>query len=321
MTNGPTRIALVEIGTNSTKLVVADAQADDTFRVRHASRRTTRIGRGLAAGGSVHPGAVDENIAAIKALKEIISRYRCDRVFAFSTFALRRAANAATVTRRLEGAIGEPLRIITGRDEARFAYLSAERHLRLTRPAAVLIDIGGGSTEVVVARHGRVSSTRSLPLGALHLTERFLHSDPVDSTEFAGLERHVDRVMRRAFHRSGIHRSEPRNLDLVASGGTIGAISWVIACSRREARSGPTSLPASIRLGEASAFLDRCLGLSLRERRRIPGLHPDRAEIVCAGLAIVLAAMRNLGKRTLQPSRGGVREGALIHIIRRGLRW
>lgn len=306
------RVALLEIGSNSTKLLIADARAGD-FRVHRLCRRTTRIGRGIGTTGRITDRALSENVAAIENLKRIIARARCDRTFAFATFALRRAGNAKAAARRLERAIGEPLRILGGREEARFAYASAERNLRLSRPAVILIDIGGGSTEIIAARKGRVVGARSLSLGALGLTEEFIHTDPVEPGEFAALDRRVSGVMRRAIRDMRIDRAAPRDLDLAASGGTIGALSRAMASSR--------PLPAKIRIGEASAFLDRCLALPLRERSRIPGLDPARADIVCAGLAILLCAMRIFGKRIVHPNDGGAREGALLHIIRNDFRW
>jgi len=314
------RIALIEIGTNSTKLLVADVCSGD-FRVRFVSRLTTRIGRGLEERGRIHPRAVGENAAAVQTLNKTILAHRCDRVFAFSTFALRRAKNSAAVARRLERTIGEPLRILTGRDEARFAYLSAARNLRLTKPVTVLVDIGGGSTELVAARRGRLFCARSLALGALHLTERFLHTDPARPDEFSALDGYVTRVIGTALRTSRIKDIDPRDIDLVASGGTIGALSHAIAGSRRGARRAGCGLPARITLGQAAAFLDRCLSLPLSDRRRIPGLDPDRADIVCAGLVVAVTMMRTLGKRALQPNAGGVREGALLHLIQNGYRW
>jgi exopolyphosphatase/guanosine-5'-triphosphate,3'-diphosphate pyrophosphatase len=314
------RIALIEIGTNSTKLLVADVRSGD-FRVRCVSRITTRIGRGLEESGHIHPRAVGANAAAVQTLKKTILAHRCDRVFAFSTFALRRAKNSAAVARRLERTIGEPLRILTGRDEARFAYLSATRNLRLAKPMTVLVDIGGGSTELVAARRGRLFCARSLALGALHLTERFLHADPVQPDEFAALDSYVNRITRAALRETGIDRIEPRDIDLVASGGTIGAMSYAIAGSRPRARRTGRDLPARITLGQAAVFLDRCLSVPLSDRRRIPGLDADRADIVCAGLVVAVTMMRTLGKRVLQPNAGGVREGALLHLIQNGFRW
>jgi exopolyphosphatase/guanosine-5'-triphosphate,3'-diphosphate pyrophosphatase len=313
------RLALIEIGTNTTKLLVADTSPRG-YRVRRVERRTTRIGRGIGGGGRIGTREIAASVTALESLGRTVRAERCDGVFAFSTFALRRASNAKTVARRLEKTIGEPIHSLTGRDEARFAYLAARSKLPLARPVTVLADIGGGSTELVVARRRRIVVERSIPLGALHLTERFIHSDPVDPAEFDALLRHVARVVARTLRSAGVDRTSPRDIDLAASGGAIGALSWVIA-SRGGARAAEKRLPPRIRLGDAAGFLDYCLSLPLDKRRKIRGLHPDRADIVCAGLAIAIRIMRGLRKRALFTSRGGLREGVLLHLIQNGYRW
>lgn len=316
---GRPTIALIEIGTNSTKLLIAELDPVHEFCVRHFSRHTTRLGRGLGRGSSIEPASVNENIAVIEKFKKKVRRHRCQHLFAVSTFALRKARNGRAVAHRLEEAVGGSIKILTGSDEARFAYLSARRNLRLVRPITVLIDIGGGSTEFVVAERRRVTHARSLDLGALHLTERYLHADPIRLDEFAALEDHVDHIVRRAIRSARIDRRSSREIDLAASGGTIGATSLVITHSRRGTPF--DAFTTTIRLGEVSAFLDRCLAVPLHSRKRIPGLDPDRADIICGGLAIVLSLMRLLGKRILQPNAGGMREGALMHLIQNGFRW
>lgn len=313
------RVAIIEIGTNSSKLLVADARRDD-FRVRLFDRRTTRLGRGLDERGSIGRRELAATMTAVEAFKRTASSRRCERVFVFATFALRTASNASAVRKRLERAAGAPVRVISGKEEARFAYLSAMRRLSRDFPVTVLVDVGGGSTEVVAAKRGRVFLEQSLPLGALQLTERFLHADPIDTGEFTVLDRHVNRVCRRVLRSSRLDRMAPRDIGVAVSGGAIGALSWVIARSASPGRASDR-LPDRVRISEAVAFLDRCLALPLRERRRIPGLERDRAEIISAGLAVVVAMTRGLRKRVIHPSLGGVREGVLLHLIRNGYRW
>jgi exopolyphosphatase/guanosine-5'-triphosphate,3'-diphosphate pyrophosphatase len=297
-----------------------------SFAVDHFSRRTTRIGARLDRAGGPAPAAVKANIDALSACRNTIRLHRCDGVFAFGTHAFRRLAasgDSAAVGPRLERAIGVPIRVLTGREEARFAYLSAHANLPLVRPRTVLIDIGGGSTELVVADRGRVRNARSLPLGALHLTERFIHTDPIDNDEFLGLTRHVDRMWRAAVETTGLSSVPPRFIDLAASGGTIGSLARMISGRAPAAGRRKTAPPPSEKItsAEAGDFLNRCLALTLRERKRIQGLDPERADIICAGLAVVVSMMRTIRKRTLFANSGGVREGVLIHLIRNGLRW
>ena len=306
------RIAIVEIGTNSTKLVVARVTSGVlSYRIVRFSKRTTRIGRGLETSGRLSTVGLEQTIDAIRAFAHTLPRGM--HRFAFSTYAMRRASTARDVA-RLEKALGCPLKILTGRQEARFAYQSARHSLRLDLYSTVLVDIGGGSTEIVLADGGRVRAARSLPVGALHLTERFLTSDPIAQDELARMVVHVRATIERALRVMSIDRRRPGEFDLAASGGTVTTLANIIA-------PGGKGNATSVRSIEVSRCLDRLVRTPLRMRKRIAGLAADRADIMPAGVVIVRELLRATGKRVLRVNPGGVREGVLLHIIGNGLRW
>jgi exopolyphosphatase/guanosine-5'-triphosphate,3'-diphosphate pyrophosphatase len=313
------RVALIEIGTNSTKLLVAEVGLKRDFETVHFDRDTTRIGSGLSRGTRIGRDGVDRTLDVIARFQKAARELGCEQFFAFSTYALRKASNAASVVTRLEKQLGCPVKILTGREEARFAYLSARRALASKKPNTVLLDFGGGSTEIVVARHGRIAHARSLALGAVSLTERFIRSDPIERSEFSRLEVFVDAMVRKAVGASGLMMLEPASYELVASGGSISTAGMMIAVAGRHGGGG--RLTRSLQLKDLVALRDRCLSLTLRERKQIPGLDPKRADIIPAGLATVLSFMRYARKRVLYPNPGGVREGVLAHLIANGLRW
>jgi len=305
------RIAIIEIGTNSTKLIVARVAAGTGYRIVRFSKRTTRIGRGLETAARLSTAGLERTIEAIRTFNRGLPR--SIHRFAFSTYAMRRASTTHDVV-RLEKALCCPLKILTGKQEARFAYQSARHSLRLDRHATVLVDIGGGSTEIVLAEGGRVRATRSLPVGALHLTERFLTSDPIAADQLAGMVVHVRATIDKALCVMSIDRRRPGEFDLAASGGTVTTLANIIA--PRGHGDG-----ASVRSIEVSRCLDRLVRIPLRMRKRIVGLAADRADIMPAGLVIVRELLRATGKRVLRVNPGGVREGVLLHIIENGLRW
>ncbi|UCH84726.1 MAG: hypothetical protein JSW50_03250 [Candidatus Latescibacterota bacterium] len=322
MKPSPHRIAVVDIGTNSVKLLIAHAHKTRRFEIDHFLRQTSRI----RAEDRAQPACIDTNVAVLATLDKTIRSFDCRHTFVFGTQGLRelkRTDTTGTVIATLERAVGAPIRILGGKEEARYAYLSAKENLALKRRRTVLIDVGGGSTELVVADRGRVRHARSLPIGALGLTERFIQADPVDDDEFKALTDHVDRTWRRVAAATDLAGQPADSIDLVASGGTIGTLSLVMAGRTtfpkpRFARITPLPNVSSRQVKE---FLDRCLAMPLRDRKRIKGLEPDRADIICAGLAIVLSVMKNVNKRVLQPNHGGVREGVLIHVLQNELRW
>jgi exopolyphosphatase/guanosine-5'-triphosphate,3'-diphosphate pyrophosphatase len=317
------RIALIEIGTNSVKLLIADSLHGRSYKQRHFSRITTRIGRRMTASGNIGRGALEETIAAMHQFQRIIARLRCDRIFAFSTYALRRARNAGAVIRRLEKQTASAIKVLSGKEEARFAYMSAAQALPLTKRHTVLFDVGGGSTEFALATEGTIRRVRSLPVGALHLTERFIRSDPPEVEELDRMMAAIEVSSRPVAAIMKKHRIEPLALDLVVSGGSITTLAKMIRNRTRHPAASVSSPPGAVKIvsGDVSRFLEYCTSLPLRWRRRIPGLEPDRADIIPAGLAIVRSLLRLARKRSLYTNWGGVREGVLLHIIQNDFRW
>jgi exopolyphosphatase/guanosine-5'-triphosphate,3'-diphosphate pyrophosphatase len=309
------RVALIEIGTNTTKFLIADVFGN-AQRVRHFEARTTRIGRGLKKSGRISHEALDATVTAVAALRKKAAKHRADLLIAVATYALRKAANADAVQKRIGKAAGVPLKILTGREEAHFAFLSASNRLKLAKPHTLLIDIGGGSTEVVLANRRRIERARSIPIGALHLTERFVRTEPIDSGDFSALETFVDKTVRRHLAATGADRIAPGHLDLVASGGSVTTIARVIAAGNKH-----IDWVSAVRSSEIHDFLERCLSMTLARRKRIPGLDPKRADIIPAGLAVVVSFMKALRKRTLRINDGGVRNGVIYHLIENDFEW
>jgi exopolyphosphatase/guanosine-5'-triphosphate,3'-diphosphate pyrophosphatase len=315
-------VAIAEIGTNSTKLLVARIGDANRFEIVHFSKKTTRIGGDLHADDRIDEVGLVRTLRALDQFQKTARTHRCDRFFVFATYALRKASNAPRVVRRIQKSLNHPVRILSGQEEARFAYLSANHAIRLRKHNSVLVDIGGGSTELVLAQRGRIVRSRSLPLGALGLTERFVHGDPIDDLEFARLRRHTDGVIGASLTATGINKIDPRSFDLVGSGGSIATASKMIAVEVHGKRI-KTAIHSVSRLSckDVSIFLERCLTMTLAERKRIRGLEPSRADIIPAGLAIILSFMRHTRKRVLYANPGGVREGALVHLIANGFQW
>lgn len=303
-------LAVIDIGTNSTKLVVARCDGRHVEPVFFA-RRTTRMGEGLARSKRIRPAALARTADAVRHLARTARRRGASTVVAVGTYAFRSARNGRAAARRIARDAGIDVRILTGREEAALSFASASARLARPRAATVLIDVGGGSTEMVISHAGRVLAARSLPLGALRLTERFLHTDPVDPEEHRRMERALAAAVGRAV---APFRERVARAGFVASGGSATtALDMVHGRIARSAR-GPGG--GRLRLGELRRLQQACLARSIRERKRMPGLPADRADIVPAGIAVVIAFMTALRKRVVSVTGGGVREGVILRLAR-----
>ncbi len=302
---GARRIGVIDVGTNSTKLVVGIVRGDRVV-VEHFARRASRLGERLTHTGKISNAAALRTARDVHALSVLARSHGAEVVVAVGTYAFRKAANGDAVARRIARRAGVPLRVLSGHEEATLAYLSVLTRLRRPKPYTFLIDVGGGSTEFVAAHRGRLLRARSLPLGALRLTERHFHSDPIAPAERRALEHNVGTSVSRVL--APFRRVKASQIDFVASGGSATtALSMLSPSTRRS----PT---ARVSRRALETLADECFKRTLAQRKRMPGLPSDRADIIPAGLAIVLGFLRAMGKRTLAVSDGGVREGVLIAI-------
>ena len=319
MPGGSANVAVIDIGTNSVKLLIASG--DDPPQQLKFAQEITRAGEGLTTAGEINAAALLRTINAIERFSHVLKQYDCDHVFAFATHAFRMAANGKKAAARIADETSIEVRIISGEEEARFAFTSALARTGWHKPHMYLIDIGGGSVDFVHGAGDEIVAFRTLPLGALHLTERFLSSDPIDADEFAALLRYVRSVVNLLF--KGGELSGPRarlssdQTGLVASGGSVTTIKKMIDKSWTHA----SVTTPKLRIGEMRRLQKRCLALPLAKRRRMPGLEPERADIIPAGLAVVIAFMEGTDKRVLTVNPGGVRDGVLIHVTQNNFRW
>jgi exopolyphosphatase/guanosine-5'-triphosphate,3'-diphosphate pyrophosphatase len=313
------KIALIELGTNSVKLLIAGISTGQDYEVLHLSRVTTRLGAGLETSGSIDPAQMTRTLETIGVFQRVTANFECHKTFTFSTHVLRTAVNAPAVLRAIKDRTGLQVEVLSGRQEAQFAYLCAKNRLRLTKPYTLLMDIGGGSTEFVFAHNGRIEGLQSLPLGALHLTSLYLPGDPIRRDEFRTLKTHIDHRLMEA-GRVILHpQISPLDIDLIASGGTASTLGRMIAAGSD--RDYDPADPPQLKRRALAELLKSCVSLPLEQRKTLAGLDPDRADIIVAGLTVILRTMIKTNKRVLRTNEGGVREGVLQAIIQNGLRW
>jgi len=299
-----TRIAAIDIGSNTILLLVADVGEDGRVHPVREVERTTRLGRGLAKTGHLHPEALKESLGVIDDYLAMSKVLGVDRILIVGTSALRQADNAGDLVDSVEHLYGLEIRIISGLEEARLSFLAVDKEMGRGAPILV-IDIGGGSVEFVLGEGGRISHLESLHLGAVALTETFLLSNPVSQEEFRQMTDHIASNLRR------LTFTPPE--DVVCLGGTATTLAAV--------RVGARGFDPSLLHGSLLSYREVARQVSLyrmmtREGRLgIPGLPEERADIILAGAAILLEAMRFLGFASFKVSCHGLRYGLVYAIL------
>lgn len=303
--------AAIDIGTNTLRLLIAEAVGSDEFAVLHEEQHITRLGEGLMPSRLLQDKPRERSLAVLRRFAEAIRSFRADPVAAVATSAVREARNRREWIAEIEQESGLALRVIDGEEEARLTLLGVRHGLRLGSQRVLVIDVGGGSTEFVLAGGEAIEASVSTGLGVVKLTERYLFSDPPTSGELQGLGRALE-------ERIGRLRSELPALEgtqLIGTAGTpttLAAIDLNLVTYDREKVQGHRLSLARVR-----ELLNRLARLPLRERQRIPGLEPGRTDIIVAGAAVVSVSMEQLGYGEMRVSDSGLREGILLDLLRR----
>jgi exopolyphosphatase/guanosine-5'-triphosphate,3'-diphosphate pyrophosphatase len=298
-------VAVVDIGSNSTRLLIADVRDG---AVTELDRRTavTRLGEGVDASGRLGEAPQERVLATLDGYAEAIARHDCERRIAVMTSAVRDAANGAEFQAAVRDRYGLDARTLTGDEEARLTYLGATAGRNDDDGSRLVIDIGGGSTELVVGEHGRVRFHVSTQAGVVRHTERHLASDPPRPEELEALADDVRGVLEAAV---------PDAAEL-APQAAVAVAGTATSCAAIDLELDPYD-PAqveghTISLDRLGALLSRLSSMPLAERRTIPGLHPDRAPTIVAGVVILAIALRHFGLAATEVSERDILWGGAL---------
>lgn len=273
------RVAAMDCGTNSLRLLVTDVRGEEKRDVVR-EMRVVRLGQGVDETGRFHPDALDRTLAVTREFGELATVLGAQRIRFCATSAARDAENADQLNDGVESILGVRPEVLTGEDEARASFLGATRS---TTGSALVVDIGGGSTELVVGADGDVQWSHSFDVGSVRLTERFLPSDPVSIDEVTALEAYLDGMLR-----PQVSSLEPVST-LVGVAGTI----TTVAAHALELPSYDSSAIHGARIS-VDDMRTACLSLlrmSVADRRALPFMHPGRADVIGAGAMILDAVL------------------------------
>lgn len=303
------RLAAVDIGTNSIRLVVAEALRDGRYRVLDDEKETARVGRLLSSTGRLDPEAVDRALEALRRMKQIAAGYQVNEVRVIGTCAIREAADGAEFCRRVRDEVGLDVHVITAEQEAHLAFLSVARSFNLEGKNVAVADIGGGSTEIVLASGTIIDDVLTTPLGAVRLTEMFAkNGQAMVGDEFPAMVDFIDRELRKRIKKTTL---APHLL--IGSGGTFTALAEMVLAGK-----GQLGLPIrgyEVTRAEVSHLVDRLRKMTAKARRNVPGLSSDRADIIVAGVAIIDRIMQCFKVNRVQVHDRGVRDGLLLTML------
>jgi exopolyphosphatase/guanosine-5'-triphosphate,3'-diphosphate pyrophosphatase len=303
------RLAALDVGSNSIRLLVAEWDPQAGISVIDEVREHPRLATGLAATGQLDQQAMERAMDALRRMHEVCQRRGVRRVAAVATSAVREAGNGAEFVHRVQAELGIPLRIIDGQTEAQLSYKSVAHHFRLQGERTLVVDIGGGSLELIGAVDGVVELNLSLPLGAVRLTESRLPGERAAWKEVQDLRRALRKKLRKAFDPEGWNAAA-----VIGSGGTFTNLGRM-AIGRRGLPIPDAVHGTAVVTGEVEALLEWLTTKSPAERAAVPGLSPYRADIILAGLAVTAELLQMVNARKVTVSAFGIREGLLLDMV------
>jgi exopolyphosphatase/guanosine-5'-triphosphate,3'-diphosphate pyrophosphatase len=310
-------LAGIDIGTNTFRLLIADT-GPCSFRELISDRKITRLGQDLDRNGVLSSEAMDRSCKALVSFQKIIGQQGVHHTAALGTSALRRAGNSAVFVDRVRNETGLVVRVVSGEEEARLTLLGVEQSLGMMNGkgstalgAAFVVDIGGGSTEIIVTYPGGMPVIASLPLGAVFLTDRFIKNDPPSSADRDRLRQSVREELD-----AGAAMFQPAENSMCI--GTAGTITTLAAIDQGLVHYDPAKINRSILTRPSIDAVVQKLGTStLEERKKIQGLEPGREDIIFAGSVITQEIMHRFDFESLVVSEWGLREGIVIDLFDR----
>ncbi len=305
-------IAFIDMGTNSVRLLLARVFPDRTYTILNRRKEVIRLGEGEFPAGRIQPEAMQRTVLVLRHFVEMAHSSGADEIIAVATSATRDASNQAEFLHLLEQEDQLHMHVISGKEEARLIYRGVAGSMNLNARRAVFIDIGGGSTEVIVGNQSDYQYLDSLELGAIRLTMLFLNGEtgPVTPEKYALIQNYVRDTAVRA-----IQAVCQEKVSLgVGSSGTIENLADIACYQFNNRRRTPDD---TLSLKHLNKVVQTLCKLPLEERRKVPGINPERADIIIAGAAILETLMDEMDLKELLISDRGLQDGLLYETLDR----
>lgn len=306
------KIAAIDVGSNSIKLIVVDAAASDSLAILGREKEVVRLGHDTLRLGQLSAGAIERATDCIKRFRLSAEARGAEHVFAVATASVREARNANQLIKEVSRRAGLTLEVLSAIEEARLIGLAAAQGCARPGNSLLNIDIGGGSTELSLMRDAAPAALFSMKLGAVGLSEEFIKSEPPKSKEIKALREEI----RAALERPARELKGQRWQSATGTSGTVLAIGTALrlrALSDVESRAaGARPAGDEIAIQKLGRFNARMGDMSSSERRTVPGISNQRSEIILAGGQILEGAMRALNIDSLRTCGWALREGVVI---------
>lgn len=303
-------LAAIDIGTNTVRLLVVEARDSSAkYRQLYHEQEIARLGEGLAEYGRLMPQAIERTLKVLARYAKQAAKFGADEIYAVATSAVREAPNGSKLVEQVEKETGIKIEVIPPEQEAKLALLGVEGVIKPQQRPMLIIDIGGGSTEFIKTDKHRIYDCLSLKIGVVKLTERFLKSDPIDRAEYQQMLTYINQAL------DPVGRVAANNPLLV---GIAGTATTLAAVDQGLVPYDPQQINDYVLKQERiQAIQAEFLQQTLMKRREVPGLEPGRADVIVAGVALLLCFMERFGFDEVTACDSGLREGIVFDRLKK----
>ncbi|MCX7759850.1 MAG: Ppx/GppA family phosphatase [Hydrogenothermaceae bacterium] len=299
------KVAIVDIGTYSTRMLIVAIHPDKSFEEILSVGRITALGRRLKETGYLQKEAIGETLITLKEYVMLAKEFGVSGIYAVATQACREAKNAEEFLKQVRD-LGIEVKVISGEEEARLSFIATATALNI-KDSFVVIDQGGGSTEFAYGKGENLINSISFPFGIVNLTETFIKSDPPKKEELLDLKEFLRENIKKAYE------SMSDTKELVGLGGTI---TTVVALEKQIYPYDSKKVHGSVLSYDViTKWFNKLSSMTVKERKSIPMIEDKRAEAIISGIAIFQTAMEIFNKDKIKISEWGLRHGFLLSLI------
>lgn len=302
------RIAIIDMGTNTFHLLIAEGD-DRGYNIIYRDRLAVKIGMGGINDGIITESAFQRALLAMQSFRNAIDRHRATTTCAFGTSALRNASNGQQIADRIKSVTGIEVNIITGEREAHYIYLGVRAALGLGQEKSLIIDIGGGSIEFIIANHDQVFWKQSFEIGAQRLLEKYQKHDPILREEIDQLEAYVDEALQSLWE--SLRQYDPQIL--VGSSGTFDTLSDIF-CITHNIQKSPEEIETPLSLEGFYEIYQEIVLRNRQQRMEMPGMIEMRVDMIVVACCLVNFLLKKHHFNRIRVSTYSLKEGVLAHL-------
>ena len=302
-------LGVLDIGSNSAQLQVFEARSGAPPLPTHAVKEPTLLGEAFGPDGTIDPAGVDRVVVAVNKAMTAARQLGVQQLYVFTTSAVRDAANRDLILDRVEAEAGVRPQYLSGEAEARLTYLAVHQWYGWSAGRLLILDIGGGSMEIVLGRDAEPEFAMSLPLGAGRLTRAFLPDDPPGREQLAALRHYVNGTLREVADRL-LWEGVPERA--IGTSKTFKQLARLTGAPAQ--RKGPF-VRRRVTVRDIDTWIPRLAALEAQERARLQGISRSRSRQIVAGAVVARATMKSLNVRAVDVCPWALREGIILHYL------